>query len=195
MVEMRETAHILSHATRRSLVVLDEIGRGTSTYDGVSIAWAVAEHLHDRIGCQDDVRHALPRADGAGGDAPARAQLLDGGQGVEGRDCVSAQARRGRRLAQLRHPGRAAGRARQERVARAKQILAKLETGDESAQLPLLAGLSRQPVAAPAPVASAERPRVSEIERALAAADLDGMSPREAHALLAELQSRLKRGS
>src|SRR5207247_4665081 len=52
MVEMRETAHILAHATRRSLVVLDEIGRGTSTYDGVSIAWAVAEFLHDRVGCK-----------------------------------------------------------------------------------------------------------------------------------------------
>ena len=51
MVEMSEVAHILNHATARSLVILDEIGRGTATYDGLSIAWSVAEHLHDTIGC------------------------------------------------------------------------------------------------------------------------------------------------
>jgi len=54
MVEMTEVANILKHASRRSLIILDEVGRGTSTFDGLSIAWAVAEHLQDeaRLGAR-----------------------------------------------------------------------------------------------------------------------------------------------
>jgi DNA mismatch repair protein MutS len=52
MVEMTETSAILHTASSRSLVLLDEIGRGTATYDGVSIAWAVTEHLHEQVGCK-----------------------------------------------------------------------------------------------------------------------------------------------
>jgi DNA mismatch repair protein MutS len=52
MVEMSETARILHNATERSLVIVDEIGRGTSTSDGLSIAWAVLEHLHSNIACR-----------------------------------------------------------------------------------------------------------------------------------------------
>jgi DNA mismatch repair protein MutS len=71
MVEMNETANILNNATPRSLVVLDEIGRGTSTFDGLSIAWAVAEHLHNAVGTKTlfathyheltDLAQTLPR--------------------------------------------------------------------------------------------------------------------------------------
>ena len=52
MVEMTETANILNNATARSLIVLDEIGRGTSTFDGLSLAWSIVEHLHNAVGAK-----------------------------------------------------------------------------------------------------------------------------------------------
>src|SRR5205085_5793777 len=52
MVEMTETAYLLNDATTRSLVILDVMGRGISTFDGISLAWAITEHLHDAVGCR-----------------------------------------------------------------------------------------------------------------------------------------------
>ena len=112
MVEMQETANILHTASSRSLVVLDEIGRGTSTFDGLSIAWAVAEYLATNAKARPKTlfaTHYHELTDLA--DAlPGRRQRPRRGARVEGRHHLPAEDRAGPLGSQLRHPGGAAGR-------------------------------------------------------------------------------------
>jgi DNA mismatch repair protein MutS len=130
MVEMVETAAILNQAGERSLVILDEIGRGTATFDGLSIAWAAIEHLHESNRCRalfathfhelTALSAKLPRLFNATvrvkewqGDVVFLHEVLPGA---------------GRPL--LRHPGREARGLPAAVIARAKSVLAKLEAQD-----------------------------------------------------------------
>ena len=122
MVEMRETAHILAQRRRAALVVLDEIGRGTSTFDGISIAWAVAEHLHDAPERPRTLfathYHELTAL---AADAAARAELLGRGRGVEGRHRVPPPDRaRARRRGATASRSRGSPACRQPVVSRAR---------------------------------------------------------------------------
>ncbi len=105
MVEMVETAAILNQAGERALVILDEIGRGTATFDGLSIAWATIEHLHENNRCRALFATHFPRNDRALGQAQAAAQRHDAGEGMAGRRRVPARGRGGSRRPFLRHPG------------------------------------------------------------------------------------------
>jgi DNA mismatch repair protein MutS len=175
MVEMRETASILAKATRRSLVVLDEVGRGTSTFDGVSIAWAVAEFLHDAIGARTLFAthyHELV----ALADSRPRVRNVSvavrehKGEIVFLRRVVPGGANKSYGI----DVARLAGLPRSV-IARSRQIMSQLEGGSQlgsSAQLSLL------PSAAPSPVLAR-----------LAAIDVNRITPLEALQLLAELKN------
>ena len=212
LLEMRETAHILRHATRKSLIILDEIGRGTSTYDGVSIAWAVAEHLHDVVGARTlfathyhelcDLVDSHPRVHNVSvaarewkGEVVFLRKLTPGGTsrsfGIE----VA-------KLAGL--PPAVVGRAR--------AILERLQLGASSPRRPdephpALPGQGEAPqlglfeprgqksgVGSSSAVLDADAGAEREVVAALRAADLDGLSPRAAWDLLAELRKKLTDG-
>src|SRR6185295_2321308 len=156
MVEMRETASILAKATRRSLVVLDEVGRGTSTFDGVSIAWAVTEFLHDAIGARTLFAthyHELVALT----DSRPRVRNISvavrehKGEIVFLRRVVPGGASKSYGI----DVARLAGLPRSV-IARAREIMDQLEDGpashlgsDTSAQLPLLATLAPPPPPSP----------------------------------------------
>jgi DNA mismatch repair protein MutS len=190
MVEMRETAAILGKATRRSLVVLDEVGRGTSTFDGVSIAWAVSEYLHDAIGARTLFAthyHELV----ALADSRPRVRNVSvavrehKGEIVFLRRVVPGGASKSYGI----DVARLAGLPRSV-IARSREIMSLLEGGaasqlgrDTSAQLPLLASLAPPPPPPPPP------PAASPVLARLAAIDLDRTTPIEALQLLAQLKS------
>ncbi len=195
MVEMVETAVILNQASERSLVILDEIGRGTATFDGLSIAWAAIEHLHEANRCRTlfathyheltALSAKLPRLFNATvrvkewqGDVVFLHEVLPG----------SADRSYGIQVAKL------AGLPPPV-IARAKSVLAKLEAQDRGQtaraladDLPLFAVPSRA-AAEPSPPSEAE-----QLIEALAALHPDEMSPREALEALYALKARLPKG-
>ena len=184
MVEMVETAAILAQATANSLVILDEIGRGTSTYDGLAIAWAVVEAMHDQVRCRTLFAthyHELTRLAGRldslslhhvrarewKGDLVLLHEVADG---AADRSYGIAVAK----LAGLPPPV----------VARARSVLAKLEAGRDATG-GIAAGLDDLPLFAAA-VAPERQP--DPVIAALLEADPDRLSPREALEKLYELK-------
>ncbi len=184
MVEMVETAAILSQATERSFVVLDEVGRGTSTYDGLAIAWAVLESIHDRIACRclfATHYHELTRLAERCDDLSlhhVRAREWKGDL-VFLHEVAAGPADRSYGLAVARLAGIPGGV-----VNRAKQVLAKLEAGRQKTG-GLAAGLDDLPLFA---AASPAEPAPDALRARLEALRPDDLSPREALELVYELK-------
>ncbi len=180
MVEMRETSAILASATRRSLVILDEVGRGTSTFDGLSIAWAVAEHLHDAIGARtlfathyhELIALAASRPRVRNVSAAVREHA---GEVVFLRRIVPGGASKSYGIDVARLAGLPASV-----VSRARTMMDTLEAGG-----------SAKPVAPPAQLsllAPSTKPAALALTARLAAIDVNRTTPLEALQLLAELK-------
>jgi DNA mismatch repair protein MutS len=202
MVEMIETAAILNQAGPRSLVILDEIGRGTATYDGLSIAWAVIEHLHDVNRCRGLFAthyHELTQLAARLDDLGCYAMRVKEWQGevVFLHEVIAGAADRSYGI----HVARLAGLPPAV-VARAEQVLGRLETGEPASatarlahDLPLFAAAERDAAAA-APFTAqrlAAKPSpahpVPEVLAALEAVNPDELTPRQALDLLYALKA------
>jgi DNA mismatch repair protein MutS len=185
MVEMTETAAILNTATNRSLVLLDEMGRGTATYDGLSLAWATVEHLHDRIGARTLFAthyHELTLlAERLERLTNLRVTVKETAGGIVFLHTVEAgPASKSYGIEVAKLAGLPAGV-----IARAREVL-KVHERAETQQV-------RE--ASPAAVQmqmTMFTPLSQRIVDRLAEADVDGLTPREALNLLAELQRELK---
>ena len=184
LVEMSETASILHNASRRSLVLLDEIGRGTSTYDGVAIAWAVAEYLHERVGCKAIFAthyHELTQLS----DRFARVVNFNVAVHESGDQVIFLHRLRpgGADRSYGIHVGRLAGLPA-EVIERAGAVLRSLEAGHRVAS-------ASRPADQLALFAPAEDPLLAELRDL----DVDGLTPRDALDRLADLQRRARKGS
>jgi DNA mismatch repair protein MutS len=189
MVEMTETAAILNTATARSLVLLDEMGRGTATYDGLSLAWAAVEHLHNALGARTLFAthyHELTLlAERLARLKNVRVTVREGANGIVFLHTVEAGAANKSygievaRLAGLPAPV----------IERARQVL-KLHERAETQQI-----REAQPEREPQMQMTMFTPLSQRIVDRVEAIDVDGLTPREALQLLAELQRELKGGA
>jgi DNA mismatch repair protein MutS len=190
MVEMVETAAILNQASNRSLVILDEIGRGTATFDGLSIAWATLEHLHEVNRCRALFATHYHELVALGARLPAlapHAMRVKEWQGdvVFLHEVASGAADRSYGI----HVAKLAGLPAAV-VARAEEVLATLEKGEQAGALTRLA--EDLPLFAAAPRgAPAEGP--SAVEEALAEIEPDQLTPKQALEEIYRLR-RLARG-
>ena len=188
MVEMTETANILHNATARSLVLMDEIGRGTSTFDGLSLAWAVARHLATEVRAFTlfATHYFELTALGAELEGCANVHLdaTEHGEALVFLHAVRAgPANRSYGLAVAQLAGVPASV-----IARARGYLAELEsTRDGGARHPPLAQANGQ---GELPLYSAPAPIPSDLELKLAQIEPDALTPRQALALLYELKGR-----
>jgi len=193
MVEMTETAAILRDATQRSLVVLDEIGRGTSTFDGMSIAAAVLEHIHDTVRCRamfaTHYHELTALAERLPGAANYNVTAREFGHDVVFlRKLVPGGASRSYGIQVARLAGLPAAAVR-----RAQAILEEIEAGGGAASPRFAGGGGRGASRRPDQVDLFAAPGPSAVEKRLLAAELDAMKPIDALNLLADLRAEVER--